>query len=103
MGRQALTGRTGDLGKFRVPSLRNVAVTAPYMHDGSVATLRDVIEHYAQGGNGHPSTDVQIEALDLTERDKEDLLAFLGSLTDSAFLNADELAPADGVQASSLQ
>lgn len=93
VGRQALTGRTGDLGKFRVPSLRNVAVTAPYMHDGSLATLRDVIEHYARGGNGHPSTDVQIEPLELTERDKEDLLAFLDSLTDTAFLNSRELAP----------
>lgn len=96
VGRQALTGRTGDLGKFRVPSLRNVAVTAPYMHDGSLATLRDVIEHYARGGSGHPSTDVQVEPLELTEEDKEDLLAFLESLTDAEFLSAAELAPVDG-------
>ena len=53
-GRQALTGRTGDLGKFKVPGLRNVAASAPYMHDGSLATLDDVIDQYARGGNGNP-------------------------------------------------
>ena len=86
VGRQAITGRTGDTGKFRVPSLRNVGVTAPYMHDGSIATLMDVIEHYARGGRGHAFTDPQIEPLPLTERDKSDLLAFLESLTDHDFL-----------------
>jgi len=92
-GRQALTGRTGDLGKFRAPNLRNVAVTAPYMHDGSLETLRDVVDHYARGGSGHPSTDVQIEPLDLTDRDKDDLVAFLNSLTDEEFLSAPEFQP----------
>jgi cytochrome c peroxidase len=87
-GRQLLTGRTGDLGKFRVPSLRNVAVTAPYMHDGSLATLREVVEHYAAGGNGHPSTDVQIEPLNPSADDKADLVAFLQALTDEDLLSA---------------
>jgi cytochrome c peroxidase len=86
VGRQAITGRTGDLGKFRVPTLRNIAVTAPYMHDGSIPTLEGVIDHYAQGGSGHPSTDAQIEPLDLSADDKADLLAFLEALTDEAFL-----------------
>ncbi len=93
VGRQSLTGRTGDLGKFRVPSLRNVAVTGPYMHDGSVATLSDVVEHYSAGGNGHPSTDVQIEPLDLSKADKDDLVAFLQSLTDEEFLTALRFQP----------
>src|ERR1700691_1693958 len=50
------TGKTGDMGKFQAPSLRNVAVTAPYMHDGSLATLDEVIQHYAAGGRlDHPN------------------------------------------------
>jgi cytochrome c peroxidase len=86
-GRKAVTGRTGDLGKFKVPGLRNIAVTAPYMHDGSLATLRAVVEQYAAGGRGHPSTDPQILPLHLAAADIEDLLAFLNTLTDEAFLN----------------
>jgi cytochrome c peroxidase len=85
-GRQAITGRSGDLGKFKTPGLRNVAVTAPYMHDGSLPTLEAVIDQYAKGGRGHPSTDPQIEPLQLTAAEKADLLAFLHSLTDPAFL-----------------
>jgi cytochrome c peroxidase len=85
-GRQALTGRSGDLGKFKVPGLRNIAVTAPYMHDGSVATLEDVIEQYAKGGRGHPATDPQITPLSLSAADKADLVAFLRALTDERFL-----------------
>jgi cytochrome c peroxidase len=86
IGRQEVTGRTGDRGKFRVPGLRNIAVTSPYMHDGSVGTLQEVIEQYARGGRGDPSTDVQIEPLNLTPDEKADLLAFLNALTDDAFL-----------------
>lgn len=85
-GRKDVTGRSGDLGKFKVPGLRNVAVSAPYMHDGSLATLREVIEHYAAGGLGHPSTDPQIVPLQLSADEIDDLLAFLESLTDAAFL-----------------
>jgi len=85
-GRQALTGRAGDLGKFKVPGLRNVAASAPYMHDGSLATLEDVIAQYDRGGRGHPSTDPQIRPLGLTTDEKADLLAFLRSFTDDAFL-----------------
>ena len=58
-------GKANDLGRFRVPSLRNVAVTAPYMHDGSLATLEQVIDHYDRGGSGHESTDANIHALNL--------------------------------------
>jgi cytochrome c peroxidase len=85
-GRQMITGRTGDLGKFKVPGLRNVAASAPYMHDGSLATLEDVIEQYDRGGRGDPSTDPQIRPLGLSMAEKSDLLAFLRSLTDDRFL-----------------
>ena len=87
VGRQSLTNRTGDLGKFRVPNLRNVEVTAPYMHDGSLVNLTEVVEQYARGGRGHPSTDVQIEPLQLTALEKEDLVAFMKSFTDPEFLS----------------
>jgi cytochrome c peroxidase len=86
-GRAAITGRAGDLGKFRVPGLRNVAVTAPYMHDGSVATLEEVVEQYARGGRGDPHTDAVIAPLALTGEEKADLLAFLRALTDERFLS----------------
>ena len=86
-GRQMVTGRTGDLGKFKVPGLRNVAASAPYMHDGSLATLDDVIDHYALGGNGNPTTDPAIQVLTLTPEDRLDLRTFLESLTDPAFLS----------------
>lgn len=85
-GRQLVTGRTGDLGKFKVPGLRNIAASAPYMHDGSLATLDDVIDHYAMGGNGHATTDPAIEPLSLSAEQRADLLAFLNALTDTTFL-----------------
>lgn len=85
-GRELLTGRSGDIGKFKVPGLRNVENTAPYMHDGSVPTLEAVIDQYDRGGRGDPNTDPQIAPLSLSVTDKADLLAFLRSLTDSALL-----------------
>jgi cytochrome c peroxidase len=92
-GRQALTGRTGDLGKFKVPGLRNIAASAPYMHDGSLPTLEAVIDHYDRGGGGHPSTDPQIQRLGLTSDEKTDLVAFLRALTDAAFLSDPRFGP----------
>ncbi len=94
-----VTGRTGDVGRFRAPSLRNVTVTAPYMHDGSVPTLRDVIEHYAAGGRaqrltGKPSPlqSELVRGFPLSEQDREDLLSFLAALTDEQFLTTESLA-----------
>lgn len=92
-GRKGITGRSGDLGKFKVPGLRNVAVSAPYMHDGSLATLREVVEQYVAGGLGHPSTDPQIMPLPVTASEIDDLLAFLESLTDLDFLNDPRFRP----------
>ncbi len=88
-----MTGRVGDIGKFKVPGLRNIAVSAPYMHDGSVPTLEAVIEQYAAGGRGDPTTDPQIKPLSLTSEEKADLLEFLHSLTDDALLQDPRFAP----------
>jgi cytochrome c peroxidase len=92
-GRQQITGRSGDTGKFKVPGLRNVELTAPYMHDGSLPTLEAVIDHYDRGGLGDPTTDPQIEPLSLTPDEKADLLAFLRSLTDPEFASDTRFAP----------
>jgi len=81
-GRQEVTGRGADLRAFRTPSLRNVALTAPYMHDGSLATLEEVLEHYASGGSPlDPAQSVLIKPTPLSHAEKADLLAFLRSLS----------------------
>ncbi|MBR1031487.1 c-type cytochrome [Bradyrhizobium liaoningense] len=71
-------------GRFLTPSLRDVARTAPYMHDGSIATLREVVEFFDRGGNPSPGRDPRIVPLGLTEHEKADLVAFLESLTGDA-------------------
>lgn len=85
-GRTEVTLKPADFGKFKVPTLRNVAVSPPYMHDGSLVTLEDVLAHYDQGGRGHPNTDPTIQPLDLNDDDKAALIAFLIALTDEDFL-----------------
>jgi cytochrome c peroxidase len=88
------SGRARDRGRFRVPTLRNVAVTAPYMHDGSIATLTDVIAHYARGGRRAPRgatgdtrrRDPRLKPFAIDADEAADLVAFLESLTDEAFL-----------------
>ncbi len=84
-GRQTITSNPMDNGKYRVASLRNVAITYPYMHDGSMATLTEVIEHYNMGGKNHPLKSELIEPLGLTEYEKTALLSFLLTLTDNEF------------------
>jgi cytochrome c peroxidase len=72
-----------DMGKFKAPTLRNVALTAPYMHDGSIATLPDVLAHYATGGRAHSfRTDPLLIGFELNAQETADVLAFLESLTD---------------------
>lgn len=93
LGRERITERPSDRGKFKVPSLRNVAVTAPYMHDGSLETLEDVVEHYAKGGQGHPNTDPTLHPLALTAQEKADLVAFLRALTDETFIEDPRFQP----------
>jgi cytochrome c peroxidase len=71
--------------KFRTPTLRNVGLTAPYMHDGSLRTLVDVVKFYDRGGHQHPGIDARIRPLELSEPEIAALVAFLESLTgDSA-------------------
>jgi cytochrome c peroxidase len=86
-GRFRLTGDEADRALFKVPTLRNVGVTAPYMHDGSLPTLESVIEHYNSGGKNHPHKSGLVKPLGLTAAERADLAAFLESLTDDDFLN----------------
>ena len=81
LGRYEITERPEDRWKYRTPSLRNVALTAPYMHDGSLATLRDVVEFYNRGGESNELLDARIRPLGLSDDEVEALVAFLGSLT----------------------
>jgi cytochrome c peroxidase len=94
-----MTGRKDDMGHFRAPTLRNIAVTAPYMHDGSVATLEDAVAHYASGGKSSPFRSDRVRGFRLSVAEKADLVAFLESLTDQRFLTNPAFAPA--VQAKS--
>ncbi len=91
MGRFNVTKRAGDEGKFAVPSLRNVAVTAPYMHDGRFQTLEQVVEHYCTGMKRSPTLDPNLAkhpdgGVPLVAEDKRALVAFLRTLTDEKFL-----------------
>lgn len=81
-----ITLNPADLGHFKSPSLRNVEVTGPYMHDGRFATLEAVLEHYSSGGKNHPNKDIRVQPLHFTESEKAALIAFLKTLTDDAFL-----------------
>ena len=88
-----ITGRPQDAGRFRTPSLRNVAVTAPYMHDGSIPDLRGVIAHYASAGRAdHPMKDGMIQGFRASDAEIADLIAFLESLTDEGFLTDPRLS-----------
>ena len=82
-GRFEVTGREADKWRYRTPSLRNVALTGPYMHDGSIATLEGVVAFYAEGGGGDPTQDPRTQSVQLTESDQEALVAFLRTLTSS--------------------
>jgi cytochrome c peroxidase len=93
-GVHAVTGKADDMGRFRVVTLRNIAVTAPYMHDGSIATLSDVLDHYAAGGRAstNPLKSGLLGGFTLSAEERADLLAFFASLTDEAFLTDPSLA-----------
>ncbi|MEN3027154.1 MAG: cytochrome c peroxidase [Chlorobiota bacterium] len=86
-GRAAVTGRPADYARFRTPSLRNVAATAPYLHDGSLGTLHEVLQRYNRGGYPVASKDPRIRPLGLSAEEVEALAAFLHSLTDSSLLH----------------
>ncbi len=86
LGLGGVTGNAFDNGKFRAPSLRNIALTAPYMHDGRFQTLDEVLDHYSSGGHGVLNEDPNIQPFTLTPQEREDLKAFLHALTDSTFI-----------------
>ena len=99
-----MTGERRDMGRFKAPSLRNIAVTAPYMHDGSIVTLSEVISHYERGGrlieNGQNAGDGRLSpyksefvtGFELSEEEREDLVAFLQALTDETILTDERFA-----------
>ncbi len=100
LGRYEITKAREEKGAFRTPSLRNVARTAPYMHDGSMKSLAEVLDFYSRGGQKNPFLDEKIKPLSLTAADKEDIIAFLESLTGevphrspSAKAESDGMAP----------
>ncbi len=98
-GINEITHKPEDMGRFKAPSLRNIALTAPYMHDGSVATLRDAIAHYQAGGrtitegeyagvgSANPYKSGFVKGFEITESEIDDLIAFLQSLTDEEFIS----------------
>jgi len=86
VGRGAISGNQFDNGKFRSPTLRNIALTAPYMHDGRFETLDEVLDHYASGGHYSPTIDPQITGFPLSEYERDAMKAFLMTLTDTASL-----------------
>lgn len=83
-GRIRLTSQESDRALFKVPSLRNVSISGPYMHDGSINSLEEVIQHYNQGGQAHKHKSTLIKALHLSLKEQQDLLAFLEALTDDS-------------------
>jgi cytochrome c peroxidase len=91
LGLIEITRNASDMGRFRAPTLRNIALTSPYMHDGSIATLAQVINFYAAGGKGegisNPFKSQFIRGFQLSEQEHNDLLAFLESLSDPSFIN----------------
>jgi cytochrome c peroxidase len=99
-----ITGQAGDMGKFKAPTLRNIAVTAPYMHDGSLATLEDVLNFYGDhgrnitsglnvgDGRANPHKSENVNNIKLSEQDKVDIIAFLRTLTDNEFLTNPKLS-----------
>ena len=85
LGRFLVTKNPADIGAFKSETLRNIGVTAPYMHDGSLATLFDVLDHYNKGGVPNPFLDGGMQRLALSEAEIDDLVAFLFTLTDDRF------------------
>jgi cytochrome c peroxidase len=118
IGLAEMTARPGDVGRYRAPTLRNIAVTAPYMHDGSIATLGEVIDVYARGGRliadgpnkgdgaTSPLKNALVSGFPLRAEEREELLLFLESLTDETLLSnpalADPWVPSDGRQAAAV-
>jgi cytochrome c peroxidase len=96
-GREEITLQAEDRGKFKVPSLRNVEYSDPYMHDGSISTLEEILDHYENGVKDTPTLDPVLKingnpGLTLTAEDKKNIIAFLKTLTDHEFINDKQLS-----------
>lgn len=87
MGRERISYTADDKGKFKTPTLRNIALTGPYMHDGSIETLEEVIDFFISGGHEHMNKNSLVAPLAVSEQQKRDLLAFLETLTDEEFIS----------------
>jgi cytochrome c peroxidase len=85
LGRFLVTRKREDIGAFKTPFLRDVILTAPYMHDGSLETLWDVVEFFNKGGEKNPFLDAEMKPLGLTETDVDDLVRFMSALTSDRF------------------
>jgi len=96
LGRFLVTKDRADIGAFKTQGIRNVGITAPYMHDGSMRTLWDVMDHYNKGGEANPFLDGGIEPLALTEEEIDAVVAFMFSMTDDRF--ADQNGAEEGTQ-----
>ncbi len=90
-GRARISHLVEDQGKFKVPTLRNIQLTAPYMHNGSMQSLQEVVVHFNDGGVGHVNQSAEVQPLGLSAQEQEDLVAFLHSLTDQPFVNNPDL------------
>ena len=91
-GLMEVTHRAADMGRFKVPTLRNVALTAPYMHDGSLPTLDAVLDHYVRGGHKNPLQDSRVRPFLLSQTERSELLEFLNGLTDREFVENPEFS-----------
>jgi cytochrome c peroxidase len=94
LGRFLVTQQPKDIGAFKTPGLRDIALTPPYMHDGSVATLREVVEFYDKGGEPNPNLDGGIVKLELTDQEEDDLVEFMKALTGDGAAREAARAPA---------
>ena len=88
VGGYAITRDERNWGVFKVPTLREIEHTAPYMHDGSLKTLEQVVDYYDKGGNPNKNLDGNIRKLNLTEQEKKDLVAFLKALSGEGWQHA---------------
>jgi cytochrome c peroxidase len=92
-GLARITKNPADVGKFKTPSLRNLAMTAPYLHDGSMKTLQDVLNHYNKGGQANENADLLMRPLGLSKQDMNDLIMFLNALSDTKFTTNPQFGP----------
>lgn len=87
-GRYRITADSSDIGAFKIPTLRNIILTAPYMHDGSAANLDEVLDSYQKGGSNHPNKADEVTGFNLSEKERKYVMAFFESLTDTSYMES---------------